>query len=373
MKKVASTLKQIHGSEIYQRILDPKDPLDDVIEEVMGWWKMDLYGRKPSPALVDENGELLKPTDLDMSCFLAALVDRGAVICLPKYTIRRPRQLREDEWIVSADNRHGKLHGLTANKSVFSFSVRMFDANVVKKSDEGDSVGAFRNFMVVDLDGHFYDGWKVIEFAPSRKENSFLEEKGLWTENKVFFDRFVHPNRWVSFYGQPYILTKILTARLEAEAKDLYQQVKAQTQFAPVADEEERESPAIASGPATTEQVKAFEASVDAPIPTAGFAQLPADKASERLKKLRFADVPALRFATRATELAFCQRAHSFDSFESEVYNEPLPAWISGATWGNHREKRTDWRRLVLDQPVPFARGLALRYRVRWKGERVAG
>jgi len=210
MKKVAATLKEISGSEIYARIMDPKDELEDLIEEVKGWWKFDLFGRSPTRALVDEGGNLLKPTDLDLACFLAALASRNAVIKLPTYKVRRPRQLRDDEWVTSAENRHGKLVGLTSNKEAFSFSALMIDANVVRQvTDEKQEVGAFRNFMIVDLDGHFYDGWRVIEFVPSRKENDFLARRGLWTEDKIVFDRFVHPNRWVSFFGQPYVLTKI--------------------------------------------------------------------------------------------------------------------------------------------------------------------
>jgi len=132
MKKVAATLKEIQGSEIYARIMDPMDPLDDLIEKMKGWWKLDLFGRRPTAALVDERGELLKPTDLDLASFLAALASRNAVIKLPTYKIRRPRQLRDDEWVTSAENRHGKLCGLTSNKEVFSFSVLMIDANVVR-------------------------------------------------------------------------------------------------------------------------------------------------------------------------------------------------------------------------------------------------
>ena len=292
MKKVAETLKSIQGSEIYARIMDPSDRLTDLIEEVKDWWKMDLFGRNPCPALVDEQGALLKPTDLDLSCFLAALVDRGAVINLPRYENRRPRNLRDNEWIVSAGNRHGKLLGLTPNKNVFSFSVRMLDANVVKTGGkDGDQVGAYRNFMVVDLDGHFYDGWRTIEFAPSYKENAFLSEKGLWTGNKIVFDRFVHPNRWVSFFGQPYVLTKLLLARIEAEARDLFQQVK--SMGGTEGEDESDESGSVTIGPSVSEKVRAFEAAIDAPIPES-FPPFEGTKpettpgeARERLRRLR--------------------------------------------------------------------------------------
>lgn len=380
-KKVAATLKKIQDSEIYARITDPSDAIDDVIEEAKGWWKYDLLGRSPSRALVNPDGSLMKPTDLDLACFLAALAGRGAVINLPTYVSRRPRQLRDDEWVVSKGNRHGKLVGLTSNKDVFSFSVLMIDANVVKTSGEGQQVGAFRNFMVVDLDGHFYDGWKVIEFVPSAKENDFAKEKGLWTGNKIYFDRFVHPNRWVSFFGTPYVLTKILIARLKAEAKDLFQQVKAAKAAGPASDErDDDEGGRTDVGPSTSEKVKAFEAEVVAPVPETYSRYSALDEAEARLKKIRFTDIPELQFATRATELAFCEQAKSFRALDPDAKgpeyatldDEPMPGWITGARFEDQLVKRTTWRRLVLHQAAPFAAGLALRYRVKWKSERVA-
>jgi len=382
MKKVAATLKEISGSEIYARIMDPKDELEDLIEEVKGWWKFDLFGRSPTRALVDEGGNLLKPTDLDLACFLAALASRNAVIKLPTYKVRRPRQLRDDEWVTSAENRHGKLVGLTSNKEAFSFSALMIDANVVRQvTDEKQEVGAFRNFMIVDLDGHFYDGWRVIEFVPSRKENDFLARRGLWTDDKIVFDRFVHPNRWVSFFGQPYVLTKILIARLEAEARDLYYQANTPLDLVSASeDEKDGEGARASTGSSKSEKVRSFAAEVDSPTPLPeGFPTYEREAAAARLKKVRYADLPELRFAARATELAFCQRARCFDALvaEGELPGEgpppePFPGWISGTKFEDHLIKRTTWRRVVLHQDVPFMKGLAIRYRVRWKSERVA-
>jgi hypothetical protein len=374
-KKVAGTLEGIQASEIYNRILDPKDPIDDVVEDMKKRWAYDFYGRRPAPALLEDGA--LKVTDLDMACLLSALADRGAVISIPFYKSRRPKTYRDDEWVVSAGDRHGKIMGLTSNKDVFSFSTLIVDANVVKRAPVGnDEVGAFRNFMVVDMDGHFYDGWREICFVPTRKENAFIIEKGLWTGNKIYFKNFVHPNRWVSFYGQPYVLTKILIARLKEEARDAGVQLKLLESAVPAADEsEESESERVASGPSASERVKAFEAAVDAPVPTEGFpSYLNANAARTRLKKLRYVDVPALQFAIRATELAFCQRARSFDALGDlgALADEPFPAWITGAKFEDHAVKRTTWRRLVLHQRAPFAPGLALKYRVRWKSERVA-
>jgi len=196
-------------------------------------------------------------------------------------------------------------------------------------------------------------------------------------QDKVVFDRFVHPNRWVSFFGTPYVLTKILITRLEAEARDLYHQAQGPAPEAD-ADEEKREGPGVSIGPSRTEKVRSFTAEVDAPVPEE-FPTYSLEAARVRLREIRYTDLPELRFAARATEMAFCQRARCFDALVADdelpaglLTPEPIPGWISGAAFEDHLIKRTTWRRLVLHQSAPFVKGLAIRYRVKWKSERVA-
>jgi hypothetical protein len=388
MKNVAKSIKNIPASGVYTRILDPNDKLDDVIEMMKAHWAYDLYTRKPGPALLDDG--VLKPTDLDLACFLSALVDRNAVINIPKYELRRAATLRQGEYVVSKDNRHGHVLGLVSNKDVFSFSVRMKDMNVITTDGEGnDGVGAFRTFMLVDLNGDWYDGWKSIQFMPSRKENDFLEDKQLWTGNTVFFENFVHPNRWVSFYGKWYILTKILVARLRAEASARRAEVASKLAgglaFPTSGDGALKEwGKSETVGESRSEIVNAFAAEVDAPVPE-DYAPYENTQggliaARERATLLTYTEIPLLNFACRATELAFAKKAKSFSVFmegSDEVVfptpSEPFPAWISGASWDHaYKIKRTVWNRLVLHQSVPFAKGLALRYRVHKKTEKVA-
>lgn len=384
MKSVAETIKSIPSSEVFARIMDPGDNLDDVIAMMKAKWSYDLYSRRPGPALL-ENG-VLSPTDLDLACFLSALVDRSAVISLPTYESRRPATRREGEHVVSKEDRHGHVVGLTSNKDVFSFSVRMRDMNVLTTNGEGkDGVGAFRNFMLVDLNGKWYDGWNKIEFMPSRKENEFLNDRRIWTGNTVFFQNFVHPNRWVSFYGQWYILTKILVDRLRAEASARRAEVKAKQAAGlsfPTSGEDALQvwGAQTVVGDSRAEKVSAFAAEVDAEVPET-YAPYPDTQegliaAHKRSVQLTYTDVPMLNFACRATELAFANRAQLFSPYagsgtalETRI---PFPGWITGAKWEEHRVKRTVWNRLVLHQSVPFTRGLALRYRVYKKTEQVA-
>ena len=269
--------------------------------------------------------------------------------------------------------------------------------NVVQQDDVGkETVGAPRNFMLVDLHGGWYAGWQKIEFSPSRKENAFLEDKKLWTGNTVFFESFVHPNRWVSFYGRWYLLTKLLVMRLKMEASFCAREIES-LKFAGFAlpttgpDAEKDWSGSTVVGASKSIPVPAFEAEVDgvaigSTFPPFGRSEAGIVAAKQRLLKLRFNDVPALSFAIRATELAFSNKARCFEALpklddkgviiagsEGEAPEAPFPSWISGAKWDRaHKIKRTSWNRLVINQQVPFKEGLSLRYRVHHKAERVA-
>ncbi len=76
----------------------------------------------------------------------------------------------------SSKNRNGKITNLTSNKDLFSFGVRIEDENV--ETDE--KIGDFRTFNLTDYAGEWYDGWSSIQFSPTAKENSFLNENSLW-------------------------------------------------------------------------------------------------------------------------------------------------------------------------------------------------
>lgn len=371
-------MKELAPKEVINRILDPKDFLNDVIAALKDHWSYDLYTRRPGPALVEDG--VLSSTDLDLACFFAALVERSAVINIPTYKSLRAATKREGEYIVSKDNRHGHVLGLTANKDVFTFSIRINDMNVMSSDGSGkDTVGAPRNFTLVDTDGQWYDGWKKIVFLPSRKENAFLEDKRLWTGNEVVFKNFIHPNRWISFYGRWYLLTKILIDRLRAETTFCNSECKrleaAGIRYPETGPGAQQVWPATESEPGEPVKVKAFEAEIDGvTVPTAfpGYevSQAGLVAAKARAKQLRYYDVPMLSFATRATELAFANAA----GWRSGVLKEPLPAWYSDGKWErDHKIKRTLWNRLPLDRSVSFlSDGACLRYRIYEKTERVA-
>jgi len=349
-----SPLKDKALGDLLAPICDRSADVTTLATTLAQHWSFDLFTRSPGPALVEDG--VLKPTDLDLACFLAALADRKAVINLPEYESRRPTVLKSTEHVVSKENRHGHIVGLRSNKEVFSFGVLVKDMNVMTTDGDTQEVGAFRNFLVVDLDGTFYDGWKTIEFIPTAKENDWLTDKKLWTGNRIVFKHFVHPNRWPSFYGKYYLATKVLIGRLEDEARALRSWIKERRKDVPAVPYQRPEVRTVGESKKIT--VTAFEAVVDGPELKGKFANPRSmNAAEERLKEITGA-LPPLRFATRATELAFHQHGP-----------DPRPAWVDGV-WEDYRKKgtRITWQQLVM----PRAGNISICYRTRDKTETVA-
>lgn len=377
-KRVAKTLSEIPASPIMQAIIDRNINVDDIVRMLKEHWSYDLYSRKPGPAFTEDG--VFHPTDLDLACFLSALADRKAVINLPRYECRRPKTMRTDEVVTSVHNRHGHIIGMRSNQDALSFSVTVKDANViVKKADGNEEVGAPRSFMVVDIDGSWYDGWSRIEFLPTAKENDFLKDKKLWTENTVYFKHFVHPARWQSMFGQYYFLTKALIDRLVDEATFYRSEVKRLEAKGikplPRSDDEpewdEDEKPLIIKEAGRPIEIDTIKAEVDIPDFIGTYRPCPESsiglsQAKNIVHKIQYGDLPALRFATRATEYA---------CLKSDLFNEgKTPGWISEAKWESYKapRARTTWNRMVVAQERPGVQGYALRYRKLKRTETVA-
>ena len=184
---------------------------EELVDAILGQSLFSWEGRNPRPAL-DQYGNF-QCTDLDLLSFISPFADRGAVIEIPRYRNRRKVVVKPNERKVGT-KQFGPVTGLTSHKDVFSFSVRIFDSSIVAKDPETEkeSMGAHRNYMLVDCDGHWYDGWDKIVWDPTRAENQFLTWCGLWTGNTVYFKNYVHPNRWQSIFGAPYFLKRCWSA-----------------------------------------------------------------------------------------------------------------------------------------------------------------
>jgi len=231
--------------------------------------------------------------------------------------------------------------------------------------------------MLVDLDGTWYDGWQSIEFVPDAKENDFLTNNSLWSGHSVVFKNFIHPNRWISFYGQYYFVTKVLLDRLTEEAKflkDYAADMRKRGVTIGGSGGEKKEWPKKTEvGDKKSIKVPALEAEVEYPdffndydvlttLPNyKGVDDSDLLKAvEERSRELTYTIIPKLRFATRATEYAFHTNGDD---------GNKMPTWIENAKWERgyvQKGKRTEWNRLVL------TRGIALRYRKYERSEIVA-
>jgi len=363
-KKVAMTLKDLMENPLLQIIQDRTKYVYDVFNEVEGFWSYDLFTRKPGPAYKDG---IFLGTDLDLACFLYSLSSRNAVINIPKYKTFRQTKFKEGQKLVSKDNRHGKLVGVVANRNNFTFSVRIIDTNVMTTGDVGD----FRNFAVTGFNGDWYKGWSTIQLLPTIEENKFITENKLWTGNQLIFKNFVHPNRWTSFFGQYYIITKVLIDRLTEERKHLNAIKKR------MIDEGIRYPPREGTSHSSYTdkkvdagkqiKVKSFNVEIDFLERIGEYKEYESSQNNLVMVSDMWSDygklMTNLRFMTRATELAH--------------FNNPerLPGWLKNVKWESGyklKGKRIQWDRLVLYQPGVGKQAVAIRKRSFEKAERVS-
>lgn len=373
-KEVAKTLKGILNSDISEAIMDRTSDVFLASDEVSNFWKFDLYSRKPGPAYFDG-------TDLDMVAFLYSLIDREAILNISEYKSMRTNRVKEGQILTSKENRHGKIIGVYGNKNTFSFGIRIIDMNVMGKDKNGnDYIGDFRNFNLTNFEGEWYDGWKSIQFIPSVEENKFLTENEQWNplkENVITFKHFVHPNRWTSYYGQYYFLTKMLINRLTEEAQNYNQQIKR------MLNNGIRYPKSESSGWPQQERldegrkvkIKSFQTEIDVPENDSEFpfykdTQDNLINLTRKRKKIIYNITPKLRFMTRATEFAFY--SYGFNGNGKERF----PVWLKNVKWERDyktsNKSKTKWDRLVLFQPGVGEKGVAIRKRIMNKTETIS-
>lgn len=343
-KQISKKIKTLLENPIVANILNRESEIFPDIEIVQNFWGYDLMKRKPSPAYNDYG--LFQGTDLDLACFLYSMANRGAVINIPKYKAMRQTKVREDQRLISKENRHGKIIGVQANKDYWTFSINVIDENVIGE----DKVGDFRTFSLTDLDGSWYPGWDRIEFVPTLKENRFITENELWTGNTLIFKNMIHPNRWTSFFGHHYIITKMMIARLEEESKFLNYEIKRlQKEGITFPKGTGPKSYDYASyGETKPVKVEVFHADIFMPetkyvgkYPPIENTQDSLINAYQRRKRYQ-SSLKNLRFMTRATEYAHSKAPGN------------LPYWIKGVSWEPGFKltprARNTWERLKLFQ-----------------------
>jgi hypothetical protein len=351
-------------------VLTALNRAQDIEETAMAaanYWTYDLFSRKPSPAYNDYG--VFKGTDLDLACFLYALVGRNAVINIPRYKAATVRTERADQKLTSTANRNGRLMGVKANKDFWKFNISIIDQNVIKEDDVGD----WRTFSLTDYDGSWYDGWDRIEFVPTLNENKFITESELWSGQTIHFSNFIHPNRWTSFFGHHYVISKLVVERLSEEVKNLNAQMKAM-KAAGVSFPAKGESPAsydgYTYGDAKSVKFQSFQAKIF--IPEMGLTgEWPSYEQNQETlveiykKRKRLANLKdGLMFMTRATEYA-----HSINP-------DRMPHWIKNVEWEDgfkeSSRSRIEWQRLKLFQPEVGKHAVSILKRTYEKSARVS-
>jgi hypothetical protein len=363
----AKTLSELLYNETMERILDKSEDMSPVYSKMRERWTRDLFERNPTSAY-DINGEY-KGTNLDMVSLLNLLAEREAVVNFPEYQPRRSGDRKDNEWIVSHENRHGKILGLTAKKDAFSFSVRIEDQNVVNL--EKNKTGKYRNFLLTDLDGNFYKGARTIEIPPYTDITEFADRydialRGTRRDKMVLkFENFVQPNLWQAFYSGDYLMTKVLEKRLEDEGK-YYRNTAGRIEQRLTG----RSEHTVCQGPVAyrktetvPKEIETLQVEVDIPefvgeYPRVKNTQEELKEATEIANTISYSILPRLRFNTRAVELAFYKYG-----------NDGLldPGWPVPEIERDYQipGKRTKWNRMSINDE------LALRYRFWKKTERV--
>jgi hypothetical protein len=236
-----------------------------------------------------------------------------------------------------------------------------------------DTVGDWRTFSLTDYDGGWYPGWDRIDFVPTLNENKFITESELWSGHTIVFTNFIHPNRWTSFFGSYYVISKIVVERLAEEIKHLNSQVKAM-KAAGITFPAEGERPSsydgYTYGDAKSVKFESFQAKIF--IPEIGLSgEWPSlEQNQENLvaaytKRKRLAKLKdSLMFMTRATEYAH--------------YKNPdrMPHWIKNVDWEDgfkeSSRSRTQWQRLKLFQPEVGKHAISILKRTYEKSARVS-
>ncbi len=357
------SLKNWYARMIMDREMNLGDSFANAIiaQSLMSW-----EGRHPKPAL-DEDGNFQR-TDLDLFSFLTPLAARGAVIEISRYHNRRQTVKRPNERRIGTPNRFGPITGLISHQDLLSFSVRIFDNSIIKQ-DLGtgrESIGDYRDFMLIDCDGYFYDDWDRIYFNPSAEENRFLTECGLLTGNTVHFQHYIHPNRWQSVFSSQYLLKKMLIDRINDEA-DFYKGEVQRLQglgfrFPPSKKYYVPLSSPSYRGDTIPIRVSTIEMVLDIPKFSGTYSPVPESQigllaAYRRQKYLIYTLRPRVQFQVRANEAAYFLYGGA-----KEGYPGTVAYWMEGRSWKPDQKVpggRIKWNQMVLSSEM------ALRYRVK--------
>ena len=311
------TISEILDNAHLKRLTDRSENIDDILEILISEWES-------------------KDT-IDVAGLIFMMSKRMEDITIPHYKSIRPTTLTEGQ-TSPKENRHGKIVGLSANKDIFSFGIKIFDESVI---NEGKPDGDFRNFSVTDPSGELLDGWK--------------------TKIPIF----VNSNRWADFYSLNYFLSKVMIDRLTDEAKNIFSQIKTMKKngLKLPTDDVKKEWPKTTKALGKSVTFTSLDVEVDFidyinKYKVYDETQENLVLLTEKRKKIIYTIIPILRFTTRCTELAFFQ--HN---------DNRIPNWQKNVKWEIGFKipgKKIKWDRIQITETC------SIRKRIKSKKETMA-
>lgn len=319
----------------------------EFIRLVMRQSQFSWHGRKPKPALIKGS---VRKTNLDLLSVLMELYYRKAEIELAAYDNKLPWQITAGEQHVGGTKRYGPIVGFAAHRELLSFSVTINDRSVFKGED--GKFGADRNYMIADYDGSWHKGWHGLTWKMTKEERAYFTRRRLLTSNGVDFEDYIHQNRRQSIFGAPYLMAKLLMARIEDEIRFYEQELKRLEHFGVVCPSELKEEPRhrIIVGNSASKEVPTFVMEVSGPEFAGEYAAVSSDTvgyclAHKLVRFLKYDLRPIVQFLVRADEVAF----YRFGLTQGFVAH-----WAPEASW--QRAHKSRWTSMEL------ATGLTLRY-----------
>ena len=328
IKQVPDKLKKMLENTQIKALLNRMNKINfyDLIKKVTP----DPLSRNPT-TVCDENGDYAGTT-LDLQSAIYLLLQEGSNINIPYYESMRGTVLKAGEDVVSKDNRHGKVIGISCSKDLWSFGLKIIDVNVMKATTSGEP----RIFNVINIDGEWYEGWKKIEFIPTEKADDFFTK--LATDNKITFNKFVNEQRRFNIYSLQYFMMKIAIARLNDEATYLSGLIKLMNEKGIVLPPEDQkvwpESTRLGNEKKVTIQSVTYE--VDVPPITGEYPMVEFNLdnlkwAIKRRKELIYTIRPQLQFYIRGEEFA---------NFKNANPDKPFPHWMKGLSWTDYKSPK---------------------------------
>ena len=319
----SNTLEQLE----MKNILDLSSPINKTIDLMIKKWEYDL-------ASSDKLG--YKP---DMVSFLHSLLEKNAVIVIPKYSAATKAEKLNEKIHVIQENRHGKLVGVQGNSKTFSFNIRIIDMNVINENGIGD----IRCFRLTDPEGNWYKGLEKFQVVSTDCDEKLTESHMIG--NNIQFDCFIDPKRWTQFYSEEYFITKSLITRLKIESSHYYTQIKRMLSEGITYPYEKTSTWSPTEQKGEKKVIKLLEADVFHPnyngeLPNYESNQKNLVELTSRRNKFIYSTVPRIQFITRAIEYAFFK-----------VNQESIPDEVKekiNTEWKTNKIKRTEWKELNL-------------------------